>query len=218
MLDALAGGSQKTLAVLRAQLRIAMAVSDDDFQEMLPSGVRTRFADRTYWANTHLYQAGLVRRPANGVLQITDRDASFRAKHQGKILVSDLMQFPEFAAFRRKSFAPSQDPKSTSPVEKTPQERIEEADAELRESLAKELLDRIAASSATAFERLVIQLLVKMGYGGGGDQRRPASRWLWRWRRGWRHQSGCFGSRSSLRAGKALEGFGRRRSHLRICG
>ena len=167
ILDALAGGSPKSLAALRAELRIAMAVSDEDFQEMLPSGVRTRFADRTYWANTHLYQAGLVKRPANGVLQITDRGAAFRAKHQGKILVSDLMHFPEFAAFRGKSSSPSQDPKAQPPTEKTPQERIEEADQELRESLAKELLERIAASSATAFERLVIQLLVKMGYGGG---------------------------------------------------
>ena len=167
MLDALAGRSPKSLAALRAELRIAMGVSDEDFQEMLPSGVRTRFADRVYWANTHLYQAGLVKRPSNGVLEITDRGAAFRAKHQGKILVSDLMQFPEFAAFRGKSSSASPDPKALPATEKTPQERIEEADAELRESLAKELLDRIAASSATAFERLVIQLLVKMGYGGG---------------------------------------------------
>jgi restriction system protein len=144
-----------------------MAVSDADFQEMLPSGVRTRFADRVYWANTHLYQAGLIARPSSGVLAITDRGRVFLANHQGKILVSDLMQFPEFAAFRGKSSAPSPDPKATPASEKTPQERIEEAYAELQATVAKELLDKVAASSPPAFERLVIQLLLKMGYGGG---------------------------------------------------
>jgi hypothetical protein len=89
------------------------------------------------------------------------------AKHQGKVLVSDLMQFPEFAAFRKKSSTPPLDPKATPASEKTPQERIEEAYAELQATVAKELLDRVAASSPAAFERLVIQLLLKVGYGGG---------------------------------------------------
>ncbi len=168
MLDALADGAPKTLAAMREHLRGAMAISDADFQEMLPSGVRTRFADRVYWANTHLYQAGLIDRPASGVLAITDRGRSFLAKHQGKILVSDLMQFPEFAAFRSRSSTQVPDAKAVvSSTEKTPQERIEDAYAELQATVAKELLDKIAASSPTAFERLVIQLLLKMGYGGG---------------------------------------------------
>ncbi len=166
MLEALSDGASRPLAVMRERLRLAMAVSDADFQEMLPSGVRTRFADRVYWANTHLYQAGLIQRPASGVLAITDRGREFLAKHMGKILVSDLMQFPEFVAFRKKSSTPPPDPKAAA-SERTPQERIEEAHAELQATVAKELLDRVAASSPVAFERLVIQLLLKMGYGGG---------------------------------------------------
>ena len=167
MLETLADGVPRALSAMREHLRVAMAVSDADFQEMLPSGVRTRFSDRVYWANTHLYQAGLIERPSSGVLAITDRGRAFLAKHQAKILVSDLMQFPEFAAFRKKSSTPPPDPKSAPASEKTPQERIEEAYAELQATLAKELLDEVSASSPTAFERLVIQLLVKMGYGGG---------------------------------------------------
>ena len=167
MLQILADGVPRPLAAMREQLRVAMAVSDADFQEMLPSGVRTRFADRVYWANTHMYQAGLIARPSSGVLEITDRGRAFLTKHPGKILVSDLMQFPEFAAFRGKSSTLSPDPKATSASEKTPQERIEEAYAELQATVAKELLDKVAASSPPAFERLVIQLLLKMGYGGG---------------------------------------------------
>lgn len=76
---------------MREHLKATMAVSAADFQEMLPSGVRTRFADRVYWANTHLNQAGLIQRPSTGVLAISDRGRTFLAKHQGKILVSDLM-------------------------------------------------------------------------------------------------------------------------------
>jgi restriction system protein len=132
-----------------------------------PSKWQFLTSNRVYWANTHLYQAGLIERPSSGVLAITDRGRAFLANHKGKILVSDLMQFPEFAAFRRKSSAPLQDPKATPAAEKTPQERIEEAYAELQATTARELLDRIASSSPTAFERLVIQLLLKMGYGGG---------------------------------------------------
>lgn len=167
MLEALEDGVSKPLAVMREHLRAAMGVSDSDFHEMLPSGVRTRFADRVYWANTHLYQAGLITRPSSGVLAITNRGRAFLARHQGKILVSDLMQFPEFAAFRKKSSTASPDPKVTSVNDKTPQERIEEAYKELQATLAKELLDRVWESSPVAFERLVIQLLLKMGYGGG---------------------------------------------------
>ena len=167
MLEALADGVPKPLGAIRETLRVAMNVSDTDFQEMLPSGVRTRFADRVYWANTHLYQAGLITRPSSGVLAITDKGRAFLAKHLGKILVSDLMQFPEFAAFRNKASTPSPDPKMTPANEKTPHERIEEAFNELQATLAKELLDKISASSPVAFERLVIQLLLKMGYGGG---------------------------------------------------
>ena len=167
MLQSLADGVPKSLSVIREQLRTAMAVSDADFQEMLPSGVRTRFADRVSWANTHLYHAGLIERPSSGVLAITDRGRAFLATHTGKVLVNDLMQFPEFATFRGKSSAASQDPKAAPATEKTPQERIEEAYLELRATTAKELLDKIASTSPAAFERLVIQLLLKMGYGGG---------------------------------------------------
>jgi len=102
------------------------------------------------------------------VLRITDRGQAFLSKHQSKILVRDLMQFPEFAAFRGKSStASTPDQKATPTNDKTPLERIEEAHKELETTVAKELLDKVAASSPTAFERLVIQLLLKMGYGGG---------------------------------------------------
>ena len=196
MLETLADGAPRPLAAMREHLRVAMAVSDADFQEMLPSGVRTRFSDRVYWANTHLYQAGLIERPSSGVLAITDRGRAFLAKHQGKILVSDLMQFPEFAAFRKKSSTPPPDPKAAPANEKTPQERIEEAYAELQATLAKELLDRVAASSPTAFE---------------------AHRRLWRWWSRRCDQSGCLGPRPCLHSSKAMEGVRGRRSNLRLC-
>src|SRR5690606_37733570 len=129
--------------------------SEADLQDMLPSGVRSRFADRVYWANTHLYQAGIVSRPRNGVLAITDRGRSFLAAHHGKILVSDLMQFPEYAIFRGKG--PGGSAVKPAPTDRTAQERMDEAYEELNASVAKELLDRVASASPLAFERLVIQ-------------------------------------------------------------
>ncbi len=167
MLEYLADGSQKSLAQIRDHLRATFALSDIDLQDMLPSGVRSRFADRVYWANTHLYQGGLVVRPANGVLQLSDRGRAFLKTHAGKVLVSDLMQFPEYATFRGKTQSNTQGQKSLPVADKTAQERIEEAYAELRASVGKELLDKVILASPAAFERLVIQLLLKMGYGGG---------------------------------------------------
>lgn len=119
MLQSLADGVPKSLSFLREHLRSALGVSEADFQEMLPSGVRTRFSDRVYWANTHLYQAGLIQRPSNGVLAITDRGRTLLSKHEGKILISDLMQFPEYAAFRGKSASLQQDLKTAPSPEKT---------------------------------------------------------------------------------------------------
>src|SRR5690606_4818151 len=104
-------------------------------------------------------------RPRNGVLAITDRGRSFLAAHHGKILVSDLMQFPEYAIFRGKG--PGGSAVKPAPTDRTAQERMDEAYEELNASVAKELLDRVASASPLAFERLVIQLLVRMGYGGG---------------------------------------------------
>ena len=84
MLETLADGVPRALATMREHLRVGMAVSDTDFQEMLPSGVRTRFSDRVYWANTHLYQAGLIERPSSGVLAITDRGRAFLVQAPGQ--------------------------------------------------------------------------------------------------------------------------------------
>lgn len=166
MLEYLGDGAPRSLADIRDHLRTVFALSEVDLQDMLPSGVRSRFADRVYWANTHLYQAGIVSRPGNGILAITDRGRQFLDTHKGKVLVSDLMQFPEYASFRGKGPSTGTGPKVVS-TEKTAQERMDEAFIEMRASVAKELLDRIATASPLAFERLVIQLLVKMGYGGG---------------------------------------------------
>ncbi len=167
MLEYLADGTPRSLGQVREHLRGAFALSEADLQDMLPSGIRSRFSDRVYWANTHLYQGGIVIRPSNGVLAITDRGRSFLETHKGKILISDLMQFPEYAAFRGKSHGGQPEPKLTQAIEKTAQERMDEAHLELHASLASELLDKIVSASPEAFERLVIQLLLKMGYGGG---------------------------------------------------
>jgi restriction system protein len=167
MLDYLGEGTPRSLTEIREHLKASFALTEADMLDMLPSGVRSRFADRVYWANTHLYQAGLVSRPSNGVLAITDRGCSFLKTHTGKILVSDLMQFPEYATFRGKGQQPAPGRKPQSGIEKTAQERIDEAFVEMQASVERELLDKVVAASPVAFERLVIQLLVKMGYGGG---------------------------------------------------
>ena len=123
------------------------------------------FTNRVAWACTYLNKAGVLERPGRGLYRITDRGRSFVASTLGPITANDLATFPEFNQFRAKTGGIT----DSSPVlgeEHTPEEVIERAAGTLRATLAAELLDRVHSASPQFFERLVIDLLLAMGYGG----------------------------------------------------
>jgi restriction system protein len=137
--------------------------------ELLPSGQQAIFNNRVGWANSYLKKAGLLESPRRGALCITARGKQVLGDTPSRIDIKYLERFPEFIEFRdasrnnRETTATESVPVAT---EQTPEETIELAHQSLRLSLAQDILGRILSCSPTFFERLVVELLVKMGYGG----------------------------------------------------
>lgn len=147
-------------------------LSPTERAELLPSGQQGIFKNRIGWARTYLKKACLVEASKRGVFKITDRGLKTLASNPIKIDGKFLEQFPEFIEFKELSKATteittvSEAAASSIVASTTPEESIELAHQGLREQLAQELLARILSCSPTFFEQLVVELLVKMGYGG----------------------------------------------------
>jgi len=137
--------------------------------ELLASGQQAIFNNRIGWANSYLKKAGLLESPRRGILRITPRGKQTLSENLTKIDIRYLERFPEFIEFRDAS-RNNRETTTTESVsiatEQTPEEVLELAHQNLRLSLAQDILSRILACSPTFFERLVVELLVKMGYGG----------------------------------------------------
>ncbi len=133
--------------------------------ELLPSGRQATFDNRVGWARTYLVKAGLLVSTRRGYVRITDRGLAVLASDPPKISIKFLKQFPEFLSFQARG---RQNGKDLAKVEDdvTPEEAIEAYYLRLRDELANDLLETVMGCSPSFFERLVVDLLVKMGYGG----------------------------------------------------
>ncbi len=150
------------------------AMSDEERQQLLPSGRRTRIADRVGWARTYLGQAGLLEATRRGYFRITPRGREVLRNPPEVLNVAFLKRYPEFVDFlqRGKHQKPSKQAPSApldDETQQTPDEIIETAYRQIREQLAAELLESIRSSSPAFFEQLVVDLLVEMGYGGSRE-------------------------------------------------
>jgi len=139
-------------------------LTDAEKKELLPSGQQPTFDNRVAWARTYMTKAALLESPRRGYFRITQRGREVLAKKPTEINVKFLEQYPEFIEFRTKR----SEPKEATETEnlQTPGELLESAYQKLHESLIAELLKTVKECSPAFFERLVIDVLVKMGYGG----------------------------------------------------
>jgi len=164
------GGETSTSEAVEA-LAKELSLSDEDLKEMLPSGIQSTFFNRVGWASTYMKKAGLLEATRRGFYQITDRGRDLLKKQPKMINVKLLKQYPEFLEFQQLKGTRSGDKviesKGTSDVSTaTPSEALESAYENLRDELADELLGKLKKISPAFFERVVVELLVKMGYGG----------------------------------------------------
>ncbi|MEZ2441791.1 restriction endonuclease [Chitinophaga sp. RCC_12] len=153
------------IALLGKQFKL----TEEEMSELLPSGQSLLFANRVGWARTYLKKAGLLDAPKRGVVCITERGLQVLIGNPKKIDNNLLKQFPEFVEFQniKKEESGSLEQTDLTQVEKqTPEETIDLAYQSIRQSLAQELIDTVRRLSPAFFERLVVELLVKMGYGG----------------------------------------------------
>ncbi len=162
------------------ELAARFDLNDEERAEMLPSGTAPLFDNRVGWARTYLKQAGLLESPKRGLFKITARGIDVLASNPPRITASFLDQFEEFRAFRtRRRENTSESVQQINEAAKTcerqnqdllsdqtPEDMLASAYQHLRRNLESELIEQIKAASPAFFERLVIDLLVQMGYGG----------------------------------------------------
>jgi len=140
-------------------------LTEEERAELLPSGRQSRYENRVGWARTYLTKAGLLESTGRGQFKITPRGLDVLRSGVTDIDKSYLYQFPEFVEFRRRDRGNAES-EVIEDAGKTPDEQLELLYLELEKQLAHELLERIRQCSPAFFERLVVQLLVAMGYGG----------------------------------------------------
>lgn len=171
LLHNLADGQERSNAETLKALGDQFGLSDEERAEMLPSGANAVFSNRVAWAKAHLKKAGLIEAPRRAVYRITDLGHSVVKEQRDKVDLKFLNRFPahrEFKNARRKTteVTPPINEESSSDSGLTPEEHIELGYQQLREQLAEELLQKVKEAAPDFFERLVIDLLLAMGYGG----------------------------------------------------
>jgi len=171
LLRRLSDGDVHRMADLYEELAAELRLSDADKDERLPSGAQQTFMNRIAWARTYLKKAGLVSAPGRSQVQITERGREVLAENLQRLTVAYLKRFPEFLDFHtvKAPDSPGAALVNPSSEEETPQESLERLHKQLQDELARELLERVKQAPPSFFERVVVDLLISMGYGGSRE-------------------------------------------------
>lgn len=170
-LKALSKGRETTVSKVRERIAAVESLAPEDLQEMLPSGRQSVFANRVSWAVKYLERAGLTERVRRGVWRLTAEGQSLLTEPPSRIDMNYLRKYPAFVEWRTGRNVASSDDDSASVLSgdamNTPEEALEKAARHLREALEADLLARVREAPPSFLEQVVIDLLIKMGYGGG---------------------------------------------------
>jgi len=151
-------------------------LTEEDLKELLASGTQSRFENRVYWALVHLRRAGLLESTGRGMNRITQRGEEILASNPKKIDLKLLSQFPEFREFRAGKPNGSPGEVAIEMPDASPEETLDEEYKRLRKALAAQITERLRDCSPSFFERIVVELLVRMGYGGSRAEAGRATR------------------------------------------
>jgi restriction system protein len=179
LLQQFGDGKEHSLHEILGQLAQEFSLTEQDINELLPSGKQTTFYNRVGWARTYFTKSGLLEMTRRSHYKITARGKEVLKSNPKQINMKFLEQFPEYIEFKEKEGTRKKGQRSDDSDEeeqnasKTPEEILEYAYQEIRDNLAQEILSLVKKSSPAFFERLVVELLVNMGYGGS---RREAAR------------------------------------------
>jgi restriction system protein len=183
LLEIAADGKEHSMREAREQLARKFDLNEEEQTALLPSG-QLVFPNRVGWAKTHLTKAEVLETPRRGFFRISDRGKQVLRERPQEITVKFLKQFPEFIAnwtapnglselapidSKRDEVTTDSNSAYGSLIaedKQTPEEMLEAAYQRLRHETRTEILVRVKKSSPGFFERLVVELLLKMGYGG----------------------------------------------------
>lgn len=152
-----------------------LGLSEDEREEMLPSGKQRLLHNRVHWAKFYMTKAGLIESPKRGVFVASSAGRELLATKPARIDVETLKRFPAFVGFYNQngddavSEVQGQAAIAVAASEATPEEQIDAASVVLTKALKADLLGRVLEQSPSFFERLIVELLVAMGYGGSHD-------------------------------------------------
>jgi restriction system protein len=179
LLQQFGDGKEHSLHEILDKLAQVFSLSEQEINELLPSGKQTTFYNRVGWARTYFTKSGLLEMTRRSHYKITVRGQDVLKSNPARIDMKYLEQFPEYVEFkekegtRRKGQESDDNEGIQQNASKTPEEILEYAYQEIRDNLAQEILTLVKKSPPAFFERLVVELLVNMGYGGS---RREAAR------------------------------------------
>ena len=168
LLELASDREEHSLKEAHSHLADRFDLTTEERNQLLPSGRQETFKNRIGWARTYLSKAGLLENTRRGHFKITDRGLDELQNHADDISTSYLKKFEEFVEFQTPSreTSPQQELSVDTVSDRTPEEAIEQALAELNEQLSSEILDALKQATPSFFERVVVDLLVSMGYGG----------------------------------------------------
>lgn len=141
-------------------------LSNSDRRELIPSGTQPLIVNRVGWARTYMKKAGLLESKRRGYFNITERGLSVLSEEPSEINVAFLRQFPEFLEFQKPKDKPTITKEDDQIESETPEEQIGISFQQIYQDLTTDLLETVKGCTPLFFERLVIDLLLRMGYGG----------------------------------------------------
>jgi restriction system protein len=170
LLQAFANGATNVSQALPSLIR-DLDLTATEAEELLPSGKKTYLSDRAHWARTYMTKAGLIETVARNHHQITKLGHIFLAKHPTRIDNQALSESTEFVSWRDRSEQASEPAIEQELSALTPEDQILDAISQIENVLVSDVIDAVLSLSPARFEKLVVDLLLAMGYGGGALER-----------------------------------------------
>lgn len=163
LLDLASDGAEHSMQEAREVIATSVGLSEEDRKELLPSGMQTKFDNRVAWAKGYFVRAKILDSPRRGWFRITQRGLDLHKEGHKRIDIKMLNRYPEFIEFHKSRSSKEMEPEPTA---ETPEEALQKAYESMRGDLAGQILERISNNTPQFFERLVVDLMVAMGYGG----------------------------------------------------
>ncbi len=169
LLTSLKDGKEHSSKELIAKLIFDFNLTEEEINEQLPSQRQPTINNRIHWANIYLRKAGLIDSVSRGIYRITEEGLRVLNENPTRIDVKFLSKYPDFVEFQKgtsKIISTKNEKNQELEITQTPEEALATIYSQLSSALAHDLLEKVLAQTPYFFENLVVELLVKMGYGG----------------------------------------------------